>query len=75
MSEKERLLYLSLFVFDVPAQSWIILFNNHLFGHCPRIFLCYVEMPGPRRGVQADFDRGRLRHDTGLRVRGTDASG
>lgn len=58
----DHLLDLAFLVFDVLAHDGVVLFNDHLFGHCTCVFLRDVEMPGPRGGVQADLDGGRLRH-------------
>ena len=64
---KIKLLDFTFFIVDVLANNWIILFDNHLFGHRTCVLFCYIKVPGPRGGVQADFDGGRLRHGSSLR--------
>jgi len=58
----DQLLDLAFLIFDVLAYNGIVLFDDHLFGHCTGVLFGDVEMPGPRGGVQADLDGGRLRH-------------
>lgn len=58
----DQLLDLAFLVLDVLAHNGIVLFDDHFFGHRTCILFRDVEVPGPRSGVQADFDCGRLRH-------------
>ena len=50
------------FVFDVFARNGVIFFDDHLFGHGARVLFGHIEVAGACGGVQADFDRGWLRH-------------
>ena len=58
------LLDFAFFVFDVLANNGVIFTHNHFFGHGARVFLGHVEVTSARGRVQADFDRGWLRHFT-----------
>ena len=44
------------------AHNWVVLTDDHFLGHCTRVFLCDIEVACTRGRVQADLDRGWLRH-------------
>ena len=61
--QNKTLLDFAFFVFHVLARHRIVLFDDHLLGHGPRVFLCNVEMACPRLGVQTNLDLGWLGHN------------
>ncbi len=56
------LLDLAFFVLDVLAYNWVVLTADHFLGHGTSVLLSNVEVASARCRVQADFDRGWLRH-------------
>ena len=64
IKRSSELLDFAFFVFDVLANNWVVLTHNHFFGHGTCVFLGHVEVASARGRVQADFDRGWLRHFT-----------
>ena len=58
----DQLLDLAFLVLDVLTHNRVVFLDDHLFGHRPRVLFRDIEVPGPRGGVQADLDGGRLRH-------------
>jgi len=60
--EGQILFDLTFFVFDMLAHDWVVFARCHFLGHCACVFLGHIEVARARRGVQADFNRGRLRH-------------
>ena len=79
--EGQILFDLTFFVFDMLAHDWVVFARCHFLGHCACVFLGHIEVARARRGVQADFNRGRLRHGVapwtalvGARIRARDNS-
>jgi hypothetical protein len=60
--QRQILLDLAFFVFDVLPLDGIVLFHNHLFGHGTGILLGHIEVPRASRRVQTDLDRRRFGH-------------
>lgn len=65
VSQKGKILLdLAFFVFDVLARNWVVFAHYHLLGHGAGVLLGHIKVARASGRVQADFDRGWLRHLT-----------
>jgi hypothetical protein len=59
-----RLLNFAFFVFNMFARNRIIFPGDHFFGHCACVLFGHIKVASARAGIQADLNRGWLRHGT-----------
>ena len=58
----QALLDFAFFILNVLANNWVVFVDDHLFSHCPCVLFGHIKVASACGRVQADFDRGWLRH-------------
>lgn len=60
--DRQILLDLAFFVFNMLALDGVIFLDDHFIGHGARVFLGHIKVPRACRRVQTDLDRRRFGH-------------